>query len=278
MNFAKKCKELRLKKAATQEQMATALNLSSQAVSKWENGITMPDIELLPEISVYFGVTIDELFDITDERHFERIRNMIFVQEVFDDQDFRYAKDFLTSHMDSSTTEETCLELLPALYNRKADEYRRKAEYYAKLALQHSPDNHNNHANLSEAQQGSCGDWNLENQVERISYYKDFIAQNPNSREGWHWYITELLHVGRCDEAKDAIEKMSIYISASEMGDVRSDDCRIEIYRAKLLWQQGKHMESLAYMDELTKRNLENWRVWARVRHPLFTAFPCAKR
>ena len=47
MNFAKKCKELRLKKAATQEQMATALNLSSQAVSKWENGVTLPDIELL---------------------------------------------------------------------------------------------------------------------------------------------------------------------------------------------------------------------------------------
>lgn len=38
MNFAKKCKELRMKKAVTQEQMPTALNLSSQAVSKWENG------------------------------------------------------------------------------------------------------------------------------------------------------------------------------------------------------------------------------------------------
>ena len=66
MNFAKKCKELRMKKAVTQEQMATALNLSSQAVSKWENGVTLPDIELLPEISVYFGVTIDELFNMTD--------------------------------------------------------------------------------------------------------------------------------------------------------------------------------------------------------------------
>jgi len=40
MNFAKKCKELRMKKAVTQEQMATALNLSSQAVSKWENGVS----------------------------------------------------------------------------------------------------------------------------------------------------------------------------------------------------------------------------------------------
>ena len=40
MNFAKKCKELRMKKAVTQEQMASALNVSSQAVSKWENGVS----------------------------------------------------------------------------------------------------------------------------------------------------------------------------------------------------------------------------------------------
>ena len=59
MNFAKKCRELRMKKAATQEQMATALNLSSQAISKWETGLTLPDITLLPEISVYFGVMRD---------------------------------------------------------------------------------------------------------------------------------------------------------------------------------------------------------------------------
>ena len=39
MNFAKKCKELRIKKAATQEQMAAAMGLSSQAISKWENGV-----------------------------------------------------------------------------------------------------------------------------------------------------------------------------------------------------------------------------------------------
>ena len=74
MNFAKKCKELRIKKAVTQEQMATALNLSPQAISKWENGITLPDITLLPEISVYFGVTIDELFDVTEEKHLDIFR------------------------------------------------------------------------------------------------------------------------------------------------------------------------------------------------------------
>lgn len=61
MNFGKKIRELRLQKTVTQEQLAAHLNLSPQAVSKWENGLTLPDIQLLPELSVYFGVTIDEL-------------------------------------------------------------------------------------------------------------------------------------------------------------------------------------------------------------------------
>lgn len=245
MNFSKKCKELRLKKAVTQEQMATALNLSSQAISKRENGVTLPDIELLPEISVYFGVTIDELFDMTDEKHLERIRNMIILQETIEDNDFDYAHNFLLSHMEVPSMAETCLELLPALYNCKADEYRRKAEYFAKEASVRFPENHANHANLNAAQQGMCGDWNLDNHADRISYYKEFLAKNPNSREGWQWYITELLHVERCDEAAEAIEKMSLESSLNATNTSTTIDCRIEIYRAKLLWEQGMHMEAL---------------------------------
>lgn len=259
MNFAKKCKELRIKKAATQEQMATALNLSSQAISKWENGITLPDITLLPEISVYFGVTIDELFDVTDEKHLDRIQNMVILQEIIDDNDFEYAKNFLLSHMDQQENAEICLQLLPALYNRKADEYRKKAEYYAKEALDHFPENHNNHANLNDAQQGMCGDWNLDNHAERISYYKDFIAKNPNSKEGLQWYITELLHVGRCDEAEEAIEKMTAYFMNNCTDNSNTNACRIEIYRAKLLWEQGKHIESLSCIEKLIDANSDNW-------------------
>ena len=202
MNFAKKCKELRIKKAVTQEQMATALNLSSQAISKWENGLTLPDITLLPEISVYFGVTIDELFDITENKHLSRIENMLVLQETIEDADFEYAQAFLLAQLSEQKNEECCLRLLPALYNHKACEYRRKAEYYAKEALSRFPDSHNNHSNLNEAQQGLTGDWNLDNQAERIRYYKEFLLKNPDSKESWHWYITALLHAGRCDKHK----------------------------------------------------------------------------
>lgn len=262
MNFAKKCRELRMKKAATQEQMAVALNLSSQAISKWENGVTMPDITLLPEISVYFGVTIDELFDITDEKHLARIQNMVTLQETIDDNDLEYAQNFLLSQLAQQKNEEYCMQLMPAIYNRKADEYRKKAEYYAKEALVRFPENHNNHANLNEAQQGLVGDWNLDNRAERLSYYKEFLKQNPNSMEGLGWYIEELIHVGRVDEAAAAIERLEDLFENHTEGSKNTDGCRTEIYRAKLLWEKGMHGDALACMEELTKKKPEEWLVW----------------
>lgn len=46
----------------TQEQLAEQLGLSFQAISKWENGASYPDLLLLPKIADLFGVNIDELF------------------------------------------------------------------------------------------------------------------------------------------------------------------------------------------------------------------------
>ena len=52
---------LRLAKTATQERLAKELNVSSQAVSKWENDINYPDISLLPDLARFLGVSVDEL-------------------------------------------------------------------------------------------------------------------------------------------------------------------------------------------------------------------------
>lgn len=61
--IGKKIRTLRKNKNMTQERLAEVLSVSSQAVSKWENGISMPDIELLPIIARYFGITMDEFFN-----------------------------------------------------------------------------------------------------------------------------------------------------------------------------------------------------------------------
>lgn len=61
MTVGSKIKLLRTNKQITQEQLADVLNISGQAVSKWESDTSSPDISMLPSLADYFGITIDEL-------------------------------------------------------------------------------------------------------------------------------------------------------------------------------------------------------------------------
>ncbi|MBR6808548.1 MAG: helix-turn-helix transcriptional regulator [Clostridia bacterium] len=63
MNIGNKIKELRHGRGVTQEQLADSIGVTFQAVSKWECGISLPDITIAPSLAAYFGVTLDELFD-----------------------------------------------------------------------------------------------------------------------------------------------------------------------------------------------------------------------
>ena len=62
MNIAKNIADLRKKKGITQEQLALELNISPQAVSKWETNTSLPDTQMLPLIAEYFEVSIDYLY------------------------------------------------------------------------------------------------------------------------------------------------------------------------------------------------------------------------
>lgn len=61
MELGKTINELRKKNNMTQEELAAKLGVSAQAVSKWENDLSCPDISLLPDISKLFGISVDEL-------------------------------------------------------------------------------------------------------------------------------------------------------------------------------------------------------------------------
>lgn len=62
MLIGDKIRLLRKNKKVTQTELAEALSVSAQSVSKWENHVSAPDITLLPMIARYFGITMDELF------------------------------------------------------------------------------------------------------------------------------------------------------------------------------------------------------------------------
>ena len=76
INIGKKIRELRISGNLTQNELAEALGVSSQAVSRWEIGSSYPDMELIPSIANFLGVTIDELFDCAGERD-EKINAII---------------------------------------------------------------------------------------------------------------------------------------------------------------------------------------------------------
>ena len=65
-NIGAKIAELRREHNMKQDELADMLGVTPQAVSKWENGASMPDISLLPKIAQIFGVTIDDLFGMNN--------------------------------------------------------------------------------------------------------------------------------------------------------------------------------------------------------------------
>jgi len=54
---------LRQNKGMTQQQLAAAMNVSHQAVSKWENGAALPDIQTLVELTQLFGISVEQLLN-----------------------------------------------------------------------------------------------------------------------------------------------------------------------------------------------------------------------
>lgn len=56
-------KELRKEKQLTQEQFAEILGVTNRSVSRWENGVNMPDFDLVIEIAKYYDISIEEFLD-----------------------------------------------------------------------------------------------------------------------------------------------------------------------------------------------------------------------
>lgn len=76
-------KSLRKARGITQESFANYLGVSFQAVSKWERNDSYPDIELLPEIADFFGVSVDELLGINRAKKEEEIAGLIYNYDNF---------------------------------------------------------------------------------------------------------------------------------------------------------------------------------------------------
>ena len=71
LDLGQKIRELRRRDGRTQEALADAIGVTSQAVSRWEANGGYPDMEMIPAIANYFGVTIDTIL-LNDSRSKEK--------------------------------------------------------------------------------------------------------------------------------------------------------------------------------------------------------------
>lgn len=83
MNIGSTIKKLRRERGITQEKFAEYLNITPQAVSRWENGTSCPDIEAIPLIAGFFGVTSDLLFGIEIDKREAKVQAILAEYKKF---------------------------------------------------------------------------------------------------------------------------------------------------------------------------------------------------
>lgn len=253
LDFGGKIKTLRLSKSMTQEQLAQRLRVSPQAVSKWENGVTLPDIQLLPELSILLGTSIDALFSMTDDKRMERIDNMLWDQRFLSREEFETEERFLKDKCLEPDAQARATLLLAELYCKRAREYRELASPLARKAIGLLPEyDKAAHTALFEAEGGVFPDWNAVNHHRTIEFYKDFIARHPSQRRAYFWLLDLLIDDGRCPEARKYLEKLN------RLGESYHSD----LYLGMILEKEGKPEEAAACWERMTQKDPDNWQSW----------------
>ena len=252
MEIGSKIKILRTRKGITQETLAGELGVSSQAVSKWETHQTTPDIQLLPELAVYFGVTIDELFSLEDDKEYDRIQNMLWDERDIRPEEADRAERWLTGKIQEGYRTADCWAMLAQLYNTRSDRFREKAADFAQKALAEDPDHRDAYSELNAAMNGYVPDWCVRNHHVLIDILKKHLKVHPDSWRGWMWLLDNLMADYRFDEAREALQQLS----AADQG------LRSELYAGYLEWYSGSRARAWELWADMERRFPDNWMVY----------------
>ena len=121
MNLGNKIRELRKTKNLTQEQLAASLNISAQAVSKWEMGASYPDITMIPVLAGLFKVSLDELFDFDVNSIDKEIEEIIMEYKKYFWSNFEKAEKILQDGLNQYPASIRLKTELFELYSYNAD-------------------------------------------------------------------------------------------------------------------------------------------------------------
>lgn len=250
--IGKQIKYYRQKKQVKQNELAKYLGVSFQAVSKWETGASTPDISLLPKLAMYFGISIDELFEMPYEGQMERIENMFQHESCINDKTFDKAVLFLNSVIKDNPKDTRALSNLAYLYNHRANSDHELASYYAEKVLEYDPDNKSGWVAYLEANNGLCGDECFENHFKVISFFKDYIEKNPLHFRGLYALMENLIADNRFDEA---------VVYNEQMKKVANNHLYL-LYSGDIAFGKGDRNTARVKWEQMTKDYPDEWQAF----------------
>ena len=252
MEIGKKIKELRNIKGITQDTLADKLGVTAQAVSKWETCQASPDIQLLPEIAVYFGVTVDELFSLAEDKEFDRIQNMLWDERFITQEQQDRAESWLLRKIEDGYRPADCYALLADMYNHRARSLKSRAEEYAWESLMREPGEKGALAELNEAMNGYTPDWYARNHHLLINRLNEYLELQPDNWRTCLWLLDNLMDDYRFDEAEEVLLSL-------EKCDATF---RTPLYKGLLKWHRGDKAVAYEIWNQMGKDFPDDWMVY----------------
>ncbi len=249
MEMGKEIRRLRNDRGLTQEALAAALNVTAQTVSKWECGNSIPDVQLLPEIAVYFGVSIDQLFAMSPEQQMERIENRIYARGLFDEAEQRQLEQQLRAFAEKPEYEGRAKTLLAKLYNNQAEQYRLLAVEIGKEAVEKTGGDSDAISELTNAWGSYIPDWCVRNHHALIEWLSDYCRRNPKNRAALMWLLDNLIDDRRLTEARAWLDKLACL----------DHSFRVPMYRYLIAQAAGDREEVEKQLAELEAMAESEW-------------------
>ena len=256
INIAYKLKELRKAKNVSQEKLAEYLGVSYQAVSKWENGVTSPDILLLPDIARYYGITVDELLQVEQidaDKYFEEVCSD--AEKLFRDgkraeiiplwrkaykklpNDIRVKEMLMSTYFDTDKVkyQNEIIELGTEIYN--ANVGKDGNSYYQGQAIEQIACTYYANGNVEKADEWA-------RRAHQINHCQEMLFMMIHDEEDWltdtfsfanHWYLNTLFYMTarlnmcnvKCFD-EDYVQKVSMAVANMFEAAYPNDDMSYE--------------------------------------------------
>lgn len=205
--FSKNLKRFRVAKNLTQEQAAEVLGVSTQTVSRWECGTTLPDVTILPKIAALYCVTIDDLYKETSiayDNYAQRLGSVFEASlkpEDFLRADMEYRK-LLKS--EEYTTED--LRLYGILYQHMMYVCIKKTEEMFDRVIEKGP-TENSEVYWATRRQKGYFLWEIGRNQENIAEFLPLVETGSNELQEWVCLIQAYSFAEDYDSAWEWVRK-----------------------------------------------------------------------